>query len=176
MAVKIRYHPIDSNPKNLTAETPANFCLEVLRDRKKPFSVHKGFKPSCENEITRNLEQMVSINGNFTIIETPGGIFDFVGDALSFVGDIVGGIVSFLIDPFIPDIPQPAALKNVNRQQESPNNSLTNRSNIARVNERIPDIGGEVNSIPDIIMNPYRKFSSNIEEEVSYYCVGRKSL
>lgn len=179
MAVTIKYYPLDGEPEEIEAVTPAHFCLEVLQEKKRPFSVHQGFKPTCENDVTRNFKKMVSTAGDFTIVETPAGdpvtAFLIIG-AIVGIASAVVTIAGLFSTPGRPDIPRPIALKNVNRQQESPNNALVNRSNIARVNERIPDIGGQVNSIPDIIMNPYRKFSANVEEEVSYYCVGRKEL
>ena len=174
MAIKIKYYPLDGEPELIEAETPAHFCLEnfEIQQRKNPFSVHEGFHPTSENEITKNFTKMVSTKGDFTVVETPAG------SVLTAFSTIVSSIVSFIGGLFTPNIniPQPVALKNVNRQQESPNNALVNRSNKARINQRIPDIGGEVNSIPDVIMSSYRKFFANVEEEISYYCVARKEL
>jgi len=177
MTVSIKYYPLNGELKEIQAETPAHFCLENFEAS--PFSVHEGFQPTSENEITKNFSKMISTIGEFTIVETPAGGIGFIA-ALKIIG-AVASIISTVISVSSlfagrPDIPQPVALKNVNRQQQSPNNALGDRSNTARINERIPDIGGQVNSIPDIIMSPYRKFVSNIEEEISYYCVGRKSL
>ena len=182
--VKIKYYPLGNSLQEHEAITPAHFCLEILQPKKIPFTVHKGFSPSSDNDITRDFKEVFSNSGEFTIIETPG----FEPTTLLIIGAIATILTSAVAiatlfttpgtpgAPSRPDIPQPVPLKNVNRQQESPNNALINRSNRARVNERIPDIGGQINSIPDIIMNPYRKFNNNIEEEVAYYCIGRKSL
>lgn len=179
--VKIKYYSLRGDYEEFSAETPAHFCLDKLQKRKRAFSVHKGFEPTCENEITKNFIEMISTTGDFTVVETPGISVTtlLVVGAIASILSATIAIVGLLNPPGIPgrpDIPQPVALKNVNRQQQSPNNSLINRSNTARVNERIPDIGGQINSIPDIIMNPYRKFLANVEKEVAYYCVGRKSL
>lgn len=182
--VKIKYYPLGNSLQEHDAITPAHFCLEILKPKKVPFTVHKGFSPCSDNDITSNFEEIFSNSGEFTIVETPG----FTPTTLLIIGAIATILTSAIAiatlfttpgtpgAPSRPDIPQPVPLKNVNRQQESPNNALINRSNRARINERIPDIGGQVNSIPDIIMNPYRKFNNNIEEEVAYYCIGRKSL
>lgn len=59
--------------------------------------------------------------------------------------------------------------------QPSANNSLSDRSNKARPNARIPDIYGQVRSIPDLLAVPYRVFENNVEVEISYMCVGRGS-
>jgi len=164
MTVKIKYYSFNEGLRESQAETPAHFCLENLGAR--PFSVHEGFQPASENEITKNFSKMISTTGEFTIVETPAS---FLGFVVAFISLVSAAITIFARQP------QPV-FKNVNRQQKSPNNALSDRSNTARINERIPDIGGQVNSIPDIIMSSYRKFFSNIEEEVSYYCIGRKSL
>ena len=181
MAVNIKYHYLDGRFEEFQDKTPAHFCLKFFRIRKVAFTVHKGFAPSSDNDITNNFTEILSYEGDFTVVETPGisatalliiGAVTTIASAaavLFFLPDTPGGIGN-------PNIPKPVALKNVNRQQESPNNALVNRSNVARVNERIPDIGGRINSIPDIIMGSYRKFFNNIEEEISYYCVGRKEL
>lgn len=182
--VKIKYYPLGDILQEHEAITPAHFCLEFLQSKKIPFTVHKSFSPCSDNDITRDFEEVFSNTGEFTIVETPG----FEPTTLLIIGAIATILTSAVAiatlfttpgtpgAPSRPDIPQPVPLKNVNRQQESPNNALINRSNRARINERIPDIGGQVNSIPDIIMSPYRKFNNNIEEEVAYYCIGRKSL
>lgn len=57
----------------------------------------------------------------------------------------------------------------------SSNNSLSDRSNKARPNSRIPDIFGQVRSIPDLIALPYRIFENHQEIEISYMCIGRGS-
>lgn len=181
MAVNIKYYYLDGRLEKFQDKSPAHFCLKFFRVRKVQFTVHKGFNPSSNNDITNDFVEILSREGNFTVVETPG----ISATALLVIGAVVSiasAVVSIIALSSTPggignpNIPKPVALKNVNRQQESPNNALVNRSNVARINERIPDIGGRINSIPDIIMGSYRKFSGNIEEEVSYYCVGRKEL
>jgi hypothetical protein len=66
-------------------------------------------------------------------------------------------------------IPKPAALNNT----PSNNKSLSDRSNKARPNARIPDIFGTVRSVPDLLSVPYRRFENNVELELAYMCVGR---
>lgn len=66
--------------------------------------------------------------------------------------------------------------KQANKRKEpqgSPNNSLSDRSNQARVNQRIPDIYGTVRSIPDMLVPSYRFYVDNKEYEASYLCIGR---
>ena len=56
---------------------------------------------------------------------------------------------------------------------QSPNNSLSERQNVERLNGRIPDIYGEVISFPDLLMKPYRIYENNVEVEYSWLCIGR---
>lgn len=78
---------------------------------------------------------------------------------------VIGAAAAFLLAPKIPSLS--------NQQQQSPNNSLSARSNTARPNGRIPDIFGTVRAIPDLIAVPYSMFESNIEYEIALLCVGR---
>ena len=64
------------------------------------------------------------------------------------------------------------------RNIESPNNSINDRSNQFRLNERIPDIYGKVFSVPDLIMKPYAIYEGIPGDivnkvEYGYYAVGR---
>lgn len=70
----------------------------------------------------------------------------------------------------------PSALSNVNRTQESPNNSLTDRNNVARPNQRIPDICGKVKSVCDVLSREYTRYVDDVEERIGYYCVGKNDL
>lgn len=66
-------------------------------------------------------------------------------------------------------VPKIAAPPNANRNQQSPNNSLSGRSNVARVNERAADIRGHVaGAYLDLLQLPYRKFRNGIEYEFIY--------
>ena len=78
-------------------------------------------------------------------------------------------VATFLLLPKVPDISQ----RNI--QSDSPNNSLSSRTNRARPNARIPDIFGTVRSTPDLISKPYTVFDNHQEIELGYYCVGRGS-
>ncbi|AHG63197.1 host specificity factor TipJ family phage tail protein [Advenella mimigardefordensis] len=68
-----------------------------------------------------------------------------------------------------------AAADNVDRGQSSDNNSLSDRSNKVRYNERIEDIVGKVLSVPSMVAPTYTKIDSNkqVRYEIGLYCVGR---
>jgi len=55
----------------------------------------------------------------------------------------------------------------------SPNNLLQNRSNAVRLGGRVPDIYGNVLTIPDHIIPPYSIWINGTEHEHSMFCVGR---
>lgn len=75
------------------------------------------------------------------------------------------GLLSYLLRPKPP--------KERNRGDQSPNNGLSDRTNSARPKERIPDIYGTVNSVPDLIMPTWYRFEANRQIEYSYMCIGR---
>jgi hypothetical protein len=55
----------------------------------------------------------------------------------------------------------------------SSNNELSQRSNQARLNGRIPDIFGRVRSYPDLIAQTYMIYKDGIEIEECLMCIGR---
>lgn len=73
---------------------------------------------------------------------------------------------TFLLAPKMPDAGSQS-------QPPSPNNALAARSNKQRLGGRIPDIFGEVWSVPDLIAPTYSIYDNNKEVEFSYMCVGR---
>lgn len=78
--------------------------------------------------------------------------------------------VTVLLKPKIPDVAADAAQ---NRQDSSPNNELSARTNKPRLMARIPDIYGTVRSTPDMIMQTYNYYENNKKVEIGYMCVGR---
>lgn len=54
----------------------------------------------------------------------------------------------------------------------SPNNSLAQRQNKHRVNERVPDIYGRRKSVPDLISSVWRHYEDNIQVEECLLCFG----
>ena len=118
----------------------------------------------CEkNEISRDIDRMSKAE-TVSVFIIPSGL----------VGAL---IVSLVISVGVALLtPKPEALQNVNRQQQSKNNSLSDRRNEARPNQRIVDICGEVNSIPDIIQPEFARYDDNIETRIGCYVFGRNQL
>ena len=84
---------------------------------------------------------------------------------------LVSSAASMILGSIFAKTPPTATARNI--QQESPNNGLSERTNRARVNGRIPDIYGQVRATPDLLAEPYKIFVDHSEKEVAYMCVGR---
>jgi hypothetical protein len=108
------------------------------------------------------VERLSNARGDIYVVTYPQ-------DPLTAIAVVVGVVISvaasFLLRPPIPTLR--------NAQAESPNNSLGNRQNSARLLGRIPDIFGTDRSIPDLISQPYRVFEGNVEIEYQDLCIGR---
>lgn len=127
------------------------------------FQVYKG--DLCRsNEVSRD-ETVMRCLEDCTVFFTPG---------VSSVALIAVAVVSAAAVVLLT--PKPKALDNVNRQQESPNNSLSRRNNEARINQRIVDICGKVKSIPDVMQAEWAKYEDNNEVRTGAYCVARKQV
>lgn len=93
----------------------------------------------------------------------------------SFLG--AGGAAAFeegeraLQNLLIPDLPDVETVTG-----GSQNNSLSDRRNRPVIGGRWPEIFGQVVSVPNVIMRPYRKFENNVKFEVGYYIVGRDQI
>jgi len=125
------------------------------------FSVYKD-NLSKEHEISRDFEQIKSAS-EISVFLLPSSAI-----AVAYVIAAVLVVAALTI--------KPAALPNLNRSQQSPNNSLSDRNNRARPNQRIVDVCGKIKSIPDILSREYSRFVDDIEVRVGYYCVARNNL
>ena len=117
------------------------------------FAVYQG--AICEdNEISKTDEMLTA--------ETVSIVMLPAGPLVPFIPYIVAAVVAVAVTLLIP---QPDALGNVNRQQGSPNNELSDRRNRARPNQRIVDVVGEVLSIPDTIQPEFARYNADKKEE-----------
>lgn len=123
-----------------------------------------------DNEVTEDFERL-QLDAEYFVIESPGG--GAVGSVFSFVGKILNPILKLLM----PSQKTSVSAGLSNQQAESPNNSLTDRTNKARPYERTYDICGTVQSIPSILMTSYQLHNSAGRViEYGYYDVGRGPL
>jgi len=121
-----------------------------------------------DNDVTPgnsiDIKRLRSMEGPLYVVVYPGDPSTVV---LVLVAIVATAAAAFLLRPEI-DLPD----DDVGRLR-SANNSLSNRRNRARPNGRIPDIFGQVRSIPDLIAPPYKVFESHLEVEYVYMCIGK---
>jgi len=111
-----------------------------------------------------DFERILKLEGDFYVVVYPGAP----------VIPYIPYIIALLILAYtLLNMPKVPLLTNRSGENPSPNNELSNRTNKARINGRIPDIYGQVRSVPDLIANSYKYFQNNTEREVSYMCIGR---
>lgn len=125
-------------------------------------------KNVCEvSDITpeniNDIENIKTMEGPFYIVIYPATTVEII--------ILIISLITLAIAIFnSPKIPLTASR---NGENPSSNNSLSSRSNKERINGRIPDIFGQVRSIPDLISANYTFFDNNIEFEHSYMCIGK---
>lgn len=154
-----KYHmsPMEFAIKHIPDGTPFQIYIEAIGE---------------ENDVTEDFDALKE-DAEFFVVESVGGGF---ADSFAF---------KLFVDPlgvtkFIQKLISPQAATSgiaTNQQGQSPNNSLTDRSNKPRPYERTYDICGTVQSIPNDLMNTYKRYDSggNIIE-YGYYDVGRGPL
>lgn len=129
-----------------------------------PFRIYIG-RIGDDTEVTEDFDRL-QLDAEYFVIESPGG--GAVGKVFNFVGKILNPVLKLLMPS------QKMSLGISNQQAESPNNSLTDRTNKARPYARTYDICGTVQSIPAILMNSYQLYNSAGQViEFGYYDVGR---
>ena len=167
MTVTIDYFnsPFDKEPTLFQAETVAHWILEH-KEELTNYAIYEG-QPSQQTDITKNVEKLMSSNGHYIVLLSP------CGDALAFLNPFA--YLSLKINDYLIQklVPTPNVPTNINRTQQSSNNSLANRTNEARVLQRIEDIFGLVRAYPSLIQPVYSKYINNKQYEYSYMCIGR---
>lgn len=112
-------------------------------------------------------EDWADCDGGFSISlkAPPAG---FVAPFIPYIiGAVVAVVAAFVLQPAIPAV-------NANgRAQQSPNNSLEQRSNTPRVNQRVNDIFGDERCTFDLLSVPISEFVDNKEFESFYASIGR---
>lgn len=148
--------------------SPMRIVLQHIPDGV-PFRVYIG-SIGEDNDVTEDFDRL-ELNAEYYVVESPGG--GAVGAVFSFVGKILNPILKLLM----PSQKTSVSAGLSNQQAESPNNSLTDRTNKARPYERTYDICGTVQSIPSVLMTSYQLYNSAGRViEYGYYDVGRGPL
>lgn len=123
-----------------------------------PVSQQTDVTPTCAEDV----EALSNMPGPFTVLILPTTGFE-----VQLVLFAVSLIATALLTPDIPNVAERTV------RNESPNNGLSERSNQVRVNGRIPDIFGQVRSVPDVLQNAYKIFENHVEKEIGYLLVGK---
>lgn len=123
-----------------------------------------------DNDVTEDFEALKE-DAEFFIVESAGGGGGFIKKLLDPLG------VTKYIMKLISPTSNASSSSLANQQAESPNNSLTDRTNKSRPYERTYDICGTVQSIPNNLMTVYQKYNAAGRiVEYGYYDVGRGPL
>jgi hypothetical protein len=109
------------------------------------------------------IERLGQLRGPLLVTVPPA---DPITAIIAVVAIAVGVAAAFLLMPKVP---------NTTQRPQSPNNSLSERSNQARPGGRVADIFGTVESVPDLLMVPYSVFEGNREVEIAFMAIGRGS-
>jgi len=146
---------------------------EWILDNKKRlvnFAVFNG-QPSNETDITKNVNALMSNTGEYVVLITPAA--PVIAFAAVYWVEIATVLVIAGAGYALYQISNLKTPSNLNRTQQSPNNSLAGRTNEARVLQRIEDIYGQVRAYPSLLQPVYSKYIDNVQYEYSYMCIGR---
>ena len=147
-------------------ENVLDYLLEEFQGFPKNARIYHGGY-AVANDVTPaptfvDIERFKQLEGTFYVVIKPSLE---PATIIAIVSAVVSGLsvlATFLMMP-----------KAQKQQQESPNNSLNARQNIARIKGRIPEIFGTVRSYPDLIAETYTYFNTDgVEVERSLLCIG----
>ena len=123
---------------------------------------HRDLTNDVTPKTPQDVDKVMRLHGRIYAVVKPMGIETLIAIGVSI---LVSVAIAFLM-------PVPA-MPNASNQPPSPNNALAARTNKQRLGGRIPDIYGQVWSVPDLIAPTYSAYIDNREVEFSYMCVGR---
>lgn len=169
MKIKLYDQPfVVVSPSEFEHESIGEWLLDHYGDTPSVnIQVFEG-EPSSETDITGNVDKILENSADYyTVLESPGA----VPTLAEFLWQVFVAVVLVVVARLLA--PSPHALSNVNRDQQSPNNSLGSRENKVRYAERVEDIYGTVHSVPSLMMPTYLKYKDHHKYEYGYYCVGR---
>ncbi len=151
--------------------SPMEFVIKHIPDGT-PFQIYIE-EIGSDNDVTEDFDALQE-DAEFFVVEAPGGgsfMDSFVFKA--FIDPL--GVTKQILKLISPQ--QPSSGIAGSQQGQSPNNSLTDRSNKPRPYERTYDICGTVQSIPNNLMQTYKKYDNGGNViEYGYYDVGRGPL
>jgi hypothetical protein len=169
MKIKLYEHPLAIvEPKVYEAKSVAEWLFQQYGESPSvALQIYKG-EPCVANDVSSDVKELAyGKEEYYTVLQSPGLPPPVVAFLIQVaIAVAISVVMSVLFPP--PDMPG-----NVNRTQSSPNNSLANRENQVRLNQRVEDIYGTVKAIPSLMMPTYVKYENHKQMEYGYYCVGR---
>ena len=151
-------------PLEFETESLAYWLLEYYGDSPQVTVQIFAGEPSAATEISHDAAAILANDcDEYVILQSPG----IPAAWIPYVIAAVMAVAAYVL------MPKPVMPGNVNRTQQSPNNSLGQRENKVRLLERVEDIYGTVLSIPSLMMPTYTKYIGHRKFEYGYYCVGR---
>lgn len=121
-------------------------------------------EPSAATEISRDATAILANEfDEYVVLQSPGAPAAWI----PYIIAAVMAVAAYVL------MPKPVMPGNINRTQQSPNNSLGQRENKVRMLERVEDIYGTVLSVPSLMMPTYSKYIGHRKFEYGYYCIGR---
>jgi hypothetical protein len=151
-------------PRLFEAESLAHWLLDHYGDAPRVTVQIFAGEPSSASEISHDAEAILANDcDEYVVLQSPGVPAAWIPYVIAAVMAVAAMVL----------MPKPVMPGNVNRTQQSPNNSLGQRENKVRLLERVEDIYGTVLSIPSLMMPTYTKYIGHRKFEYGYYCVGR---
>ncbi len=95
---------------------------------------------------------------------------DIYDASFGFITNAVWSAAEWVFEQFLPEPPTFGG-----NDEESPNNranSINGQTNLARVNERIPDIFGRLRVWPDLIAPSYSEYVGGVQVQTEFLCIG----
>jgi len=151
-------------PLLFEAESLAHWLLDHYGDAPRVTVQIFAGEPSSATEISHDAGAILANDcDEYVVLQSPGVPAAWIPYVIAAVMAVAAMVL----------MPKPVMPGNVNRTQQSPNNSLGQRENKVRLLERVEDIYGTVLSIPSLMMPTYTKYIGHRKFEYGYYCVGR---
>lgn len=163
--MKLRIYPNELDPTEYS-EKEYECLLKDWMNIREEYPEARLYKDSicAQNDVTPKTKeealQLLHADGDYFVLchaGTPFEIFLVVVTVLS----AALAIYTYMNMPEIPD-----------QASGSGNNSLASRQNKHRTSERVPDIYGNVKSIPDLIAPLYRYYADNVQVEEALLSIG----
>lgn len=163
--MKLRIYPNELDPLEFS-EKEYECLLKDWMNIREEYPEARLYKDSicAQNDVTPKTKeealQLLHADGDYFVLchaGTPFEIFLVVVTVLS----AALAIYTYMNMPEIPD-----------QASGSGNNSLASRQNKHRTSERVPDIYGNVKSIPDLIAPLYRYYADNVQVEEALLSIG----